>query len=61
MDKLMLFLFSPDGFLSYLVTYLVYIIAIVAAFFIGFGLRKAKNKKVEGLQESDSPETAAKA
>ena len=57
----MLFLFSPDGFLSYLVTYLVYIIAIVAAFFIGFGLRKAKNKKVEGLQESDSPETAAKA
>lgn len=61
MDKLMLFLFSPDGFLSYLVTYLVYITAIVAAFFIGFGLRKAKNKKVEGLQDSGSPETAAKA
>ena len=55
MDKLMLFLFS------YLVTYLVYIAAIVAAFFIGFGLRKAKNKRVEVAQENDSPETAAKA
>ena len=61
MDKLMLFLFSPDGFLSYLVTYLVYIAAIVAAFFIGFGLRKVKNKKVEGVQGNDGAETSAKA
>lgn len=61
MDKLMLFLFSPDGFLSYLVTYLVYIAAIVAAFFIGFGLRKVKNKKVEGMQGNDAAETSAKA
>ena len=61
MDKLMLFLFSPDGFLSYLVTYLVYITAIVAAFFIGFGLRKVKNKSAEGAKGEEGPETAAKA
>ena len=61
MDKLLLFLFSPDGFLSYLVTYLVYITAIVAAFFIGFGLRKAKNKRDDGLQKNDGPEAEVKA
>ena len=46
MDNLMTFFFSPNGFVPYLVTYFVYIAAIVIAFYIGFALRKNKNKKV---------------
>ena len=59
MNNIMTFLFSPNGFVPYLVTYFVYIAAIVIAFFIGFALRKNKNKKElesnkTGLEESGS-------
>lgn len=65
MDNLMTFFFSPNGFVPYLVTYFVYIAAIVIAFYIGFALRKNKNKKAaeggqSGLDESGT-DTESKA
>ena len=53
MENFMLFLSS---FCSYLVKYIAYIIAIVAACFIGIGLRKNSNKK-NGVAESTEAET----
>ena len=51
MENFMLFLSS---FCSYLVKYFAYIIAIVAACFIGIGLRKKTNAKA-GV-EGENPE-----
>ncbi|MBR4207662.1 MAG: hypothetical protein K5987_00105 [Lachnospiraceae bacterium] len=47
MDSFQLFFYGSEySFLSYLVTYLVFLSAIVIAFLIGFALRKNKNKKL---------------
>ena len=45
---------SENGFFSYLVTYIVFIAAIIVAFSIGFALRKNKNKKLEAATASEA-------
>ncbi|MCR4586275.1 MAG: hypothetical protein K5686_11195 [Lachnospiraceae bacterium] len=58
MNELSLF---ADGFMRYLVTYIVFIVAIVAAFLIGFALRKNKNsKEAADEQEAVTEEAAGK-
>ncbi len=56
MENLMLFL---SAFCSYLVKYIVYIVAIVIACFIGIGLRKSSNAKKAAKE--GQPENSEKA
>ncbi|MCR5209879.1 MAG: hypothetical protein K6C99_06690 [Lachnospiraceae bacterium] len=60
MDNLTTFFMSENGFLSYLVTYIVFIAAILIAFSIGFALRKNKNKKLEVAGASAAEDTEDK-
>ena len=57
MSNLTTFFMSENGFLSYLVTYIVFIAAILIAFSIGFALRKNKNKKLEAAGAAADTET----
>ena len=57
MNELSLFL---DKFGMYMVTYVVFILAIVAAFLIGFALKKSKNAK-EGAEISEQAEVSEEA
>ena len=54
MNELSLFL---DKFGMYLVTYIVFIVVIVAAFLIGFAMKKSKNAK-EGAGITEAAEAA---
>ena len=54
MNNLTTFFMSENGFFSYLVTYIVFIAAIILAFSIGFALRKNKNKKLEAAAASEA-------
>lgn len=43
------FIAFANGFISYLVCFIVFILAIVIACFVGIAIRKAKNKKAEAI------------
>ena len=50
MDNFSLFI---DKFLSYFVTYAVFIVVVVAAFLIGFAMRKSKNAKTAVIEDTE--------
>lgn len=56
MDNFMLF---AGGFVSYLITFIVFIAAILIACFIGIAIRKNKNKKLEALATDNTSEVVA--